>query len=224
METQTKPDQGLPPTAWPRGGAPEWIHVVEGPISHEDEAPGSGGPDWRGKPNATGKRPIQGCRQEWRTSRTKGSRPGCKSPTNLRIIVCIRSLVDDLHHQLVDSYDVILFFYTGDMVARPNQVRSKTTRAMLTWAYYHLQQFSLHKARERSTCQTCSQCGFSAPMAGPTWTAAATSCSAASRASTRRHHGGRLADTIHHFFPSLRGGNAADGLRQRDAIYRAIRI
>ena len=84
----------------------------------------------------------------------------------------IKDLVDELHHKtatfLCRSFDVIAIpkFETSQMVGK---LRSKTARAMLTWAHFRFQQFLKCKAEEYGTlivqpCEaytskTCSYCG-----------------------------------------------------------------
>lgn len=91
----------------------------------------------------------------------------------------IRCLVDDVHCRLAkhlcESYDVILLpkFETSRMIRRRHcwrRIRSKTARAMATWAHYRFRQRLLNKAREYPACRvllvseaytskTCGRCG-----------------------------------------------------------------
>ncbi|KAK9240213.1 putative transposase DNA-binding domain-containing protein [Lipomyces kononenkoae] len=90
----------------------------------------------------------------------------------------IRNLVDDLHCRtakyLCSSYNVVILpkFETQQMVTGRGRrrIRSKTARAMATWAHYRFQQRLLNKAREYPWCRvvlvseahtskTCGRCG-----------------------------------------------------------------
>ncbi len=84
----------------------------------------------------------------------------------------IKDLVDELHHKaavfLCRNFDIIAIpkFETSQMVTK---LRSKTARAMLTWAHYRFQLFLTAKAAEYGvtvlnpseayTSKTCSYCG-----------------------------------------------------------------
>ena len=84
----------------------------------------------------------------------------------------IKDLINDLHHKtanfLVKNFDVILLptFETQEMVSN---LRSKTSRMMLTLAHYRFKQFLKAKAEEYGclvidvneayTSKTCSYCG-----------------------------------------------------------------
>jgi putative transposase len=97
-----------------------------------------------------------------------------KIETNVRFR--IRNLVDELHHKtalfLCQNFKVILLptFETSEMVKKQNRkIRSKTVRAMLTWAHYRFKMFLKFKAQEFGsiildvneayTSKTCSVCG-----------------------------------------------------------------
>ena len=89
----------------------------------------------------------------------------------------IRNLVDDCHKKMVkflcSNYDVVLLpsFETKRMVARSRRkIRSKTARAMMTWAHYQFKQRLLFKRQEYPWCKvvicdeaytskTCGRCG-----------------------------------------------------------------
>ena len=89
-----------------------------------------------------------------------------------RISWKIKDLISEIHHKtasfLVHNFDIILIpsFETSNMVSK---LRSKTARAMLTWAHYRFKQFLKFKAQEYScefvevneayTSKTCSFCG-----------------------------------------------------------------
>jgi putative transposase len=84
----------------------------------------------------------------------------------------IRDLIDEIHHKiayfLVTNFDTVYipFFETSHMVTK---LRSKTSRAMLTWAHYRFKEFLKFKGKEYScnvievgeeyTSKTCSYCG-----------------------------------------------------------------
>ena len=67
---------------------------------------------------------------------------------------------------------IIPDFRTSQMIRRgKRRIRSKTARAMCTWAHYHFRQRLLHKAREYPWCKiilttepytskTCGSCGW----------------------------------------------------------------
>jgi len=96
----------------------------------------------------------------------------------LRMQKKIRNLVDDLHRKcakwLCENFRVVLLpvFETSKMIRRgQRRLRSKTARAMTTWAHYRFRQHLLHKAREHPWCKvvlvteeytskTCGGCGF----------------------------------------------------------------
>jgi len=95
-----------------------------------------------------------------------------------RIRLKIRNLVDELHKHLAkwlcENYRCVLIpeFQTSQMVRKgQRKLRSKTARAMLTWAHYRFRQRLLSKAREYPWCQvivtqepytskTCGACGW----------------------------------------------------------------
>jgi len=84
----------------------------------------------------------------------------------------LKDLISDIHHKsasfLVKNFDTILIptFETSNMVQK---LRSKTARAMLTWAHHRFKEFLKFKGREYSchvievneayTSKTCSNCG-----------------------------------------------------------------
>ncbi len=88
----------------------------------------------------------------------------------------IRNLVDEAHkqiaHYLTRHYSVIFLptFETSNMVAKAKRkIRSKTARAMLTWAHYRFKLTLKHQAEitgttvvdvtEEYTSKTCTHCG-----------------------------------------------------------------
>jgi putative transposase len=88
----------------------------------------------------------------------------------------IRHLVDEMHNQvacyLTKNYRIIFLptFESSDMVAKAKRkIRSKTARAMLTWAHYRFKQTLKHQAITRGvtvievseayTSKTCIKCG-----------------------------------------------------------------
>ncbi|WP_082172295.1 RNA-guided endonuclease InsQ/TnpB family protein [Limnoraphis robusta] len=88
----------------------------------------------------------------------------------------IRNLVDEAHkqiaHYLTHNYSVIFLptFETSDMVAKvKRKIKSKTARAMLTWAHYRFKLTLKHQAEitgttvldvtEEYTSKTCTHCG-----------------------------------------------------------------
>lgn len=88
----------------------------------------------------------------------------------------IRNLVDECHKQianwLTNNYQVILFptFETSQMTKKTKRkIRTKTARAMLTWAHYRFKQVLKNKAElcgcyvvdvtEEYTSKTCTACG-----------------------------------------------------------------
>lgn len=88
----------------------------------------------------------------------------------------IRNLIDESHkqiaHFLTNNYRVIFLptFETSDMVAKAKRkIRSKTARAMLTWAHYRFKLTLKHQAQltlsivvdvtEEYTSKTCTRCG-----------------------------------------------------------------
>ncbi|WP_435388455.1 RNA-guided endonuclease InsQ/TnpB family protein, partial [Laspinema olomoucense] len=88
----------------------------------------------------------------------------------------IRNLVDEAHkqiaHYLTHNYSVIFLptFETSDMVAKvKRKIKSKTARAMLTWAHYRFKLTLRHQAEitgttvvdvtEEYTSKTCTHCG-----------------------------------------------------------------
>jgi putative transposase len=108
---------------------------------------------------------------------SKLSKARCKAKQNMkralsRIRWAIKDKVNELHHKttyfLVTMYDVILLptFETSQMVTK---LRSKSARAMLTFAHYRFKKFLKAKAEEYSctvvetneayTSKTCSYCG-----------------------------------------------------------------
>ncbi|MCT7963910.1 RNA-guided endonuclease TnpB family protein [Laspinema sp. D1] len=93
-----------------------------------------------------------------------------------RIRTKIRNLVDEAHkqiaHYLTRNYSVIFLptFETSNMVAKAKRkIRSKTARAMLTWAHYRFKLTLRHQAEitgttvvdmtEEYTSKTCTHCG-----------------------------------------------------------------
>jgi putative transposase len=95
-----------------------------------------------------------------------------------RIRLKIRNLVDELHKRLAkwlcENHRCVVIpeFQTSQMVRRGRRkIRSKTARAMCTWAHYRFRQRLLSKAREYPWCQvviteepytskTCGACGW----------------------------------------------------------------
>ncbi|RAQ41079.1 transposase [Arthrospira sp. O9.13F] len=88
----------------------------------------------------------------------------------------IRNLVDEAHkqiaHYLTHNYSIIFLptFETSDMVAKVKRlIRSKTARAMLTWAHYRFKLTLRHQGEitgttvvdvtEEYTSKTCTHCG-----------------------------------------------------------------
>jgi putative transposase len=98
-------------------------------------------------------------------------RAACRARTKLQN--CITDLHAKAAKYLCESYDLIFLpkFTTQQMVRRTNRkIRSKTARAMLTFAHYKFRQRLLHKARnyqdtkvvivnEAYTSKTCTWCG-----------------------------------------------------------------
>jgi putative transposase len=96
----------------------------------------------------------------------------------MRARLRLRNLVDECHKKvvlfLVRNYSLILLpsFETSQMVSRiKRRIRSKTARAMLTWAHYRFKQRLLDKTREYPWCKveivdesytskTCGKCGW----------------------------------------------------------------
>jgi putative transposase len=93
-----------------------------------------------------------------------------------RIRTKIRNLVDECHkqiaHWLTLNYQVILLpkFETSQMTKKTKRkIRTKTARAMLTWAHYRFKQVLKNKAElcgcnvidvtEEYTSKTCTACG-----------------------------------------------------------------
>lgn len=94
-----------------------------------------------------------------------------------RLRLKIHNMIDDSHkklaHFLCKNFDLILIpkFETSQMVLKGRRkIRSKTARAMLTWAHYRFRQRLIAKAREYYGCQvmivdeaytskTCGRCG-----------------------------------------------------------------
>jgi putative transposase len=93
-----------------------------------------------------------------------------------RMRIRIRNLVDECQKQtacyLTSNYRVIFLptFESSQMVARARRkIRSKTARAMLTWAHYRFKQTIKHQANIRNasvidvteeyTSKTCTHCG-----------------------------------------------------------------
>lgn len=89
----------------------------------------------------------------------------------------IRSLIDELHRKtacyLTKNYRIIFLptFESSNMVAKvKRKIRSKTARALLTWAHYRFKQTLKHQAQKRSvtvievseayTSKTCVRCGY----------------------------------------------------------------
>jgi putative transposase len=90
--------------------------------------------------------------------------------------VKIRYLIDEVHkqvaHYLTRNYRLIFLptFETSDMVAKvKRRIKSKTARAMLTWAHYRFKRTLKHQAEltgttvldvtEEFTSKTCTRCG-----------------------------------------------------------------
>ncbi|MBW4491622.1 MAG: transposase [Oscillatoria princeps RMCB-10] len=88
----------------------------------------------------------------------------------------IRDLIDEAHkqiaHYLTRNYRLIFLptFETSDMVAKAKRkIKSKTARAMLTWAHYRFKMTLKHQAEitrttvldvtEEFTSKTCTRCG-----------------------------------------------------------------
>nr|WP_232731905.1 RNA-guided endonuclease TnpB family protein [Oscillatoria sp. PCC 10802] len=88
----------------------------------------------------------------------------------------IRDLIDEAHkqiaHYLIRNYRLIFLpaFETSGMVARAKQkIRSKTAKAMLTWAHYRVKMTLKHQAEltgttvvdvtEEYASKTCTRCG-----------------------------------------------------------------
>jgi putative transposase len=93
-----------------------------------------------------------------------------------RMRVKIRDLIDEAHkqitHYLTRNYRLIFLptFETSDMVAKARRkIKSKTARAMLTWAHYRFKITLKHQAEltgttvlavtEEYTSKTCTRCG-----------------------------------------------------------------
>ncbi|NEO96715.1 MAG: transposase, partial [Moorea sp. SIO3G5] len=93
-----------------------------------------------------------------------------------RLRTKIRSLRTELHKQvasyLAKNYDVIVLptFETSQMVVRKKRkLKSKTARAMMTWAFYQFSQILEHlcnrygsklvRMTEEYTSKTCTKCG-----------------------------------------------------------------
>ncbi|MBW4639697.1 MAG: transposase [Gloeocapsa sp. UFS-A4-WI-NPMV-4B04] len=93
-----------------------------------------------------------------------------------RMRMKIQNLINEAHKQvachLTQNYRVIFLptFETSQMVQKKNRkIRSKTARAMLTWAHYRFKLFLKHKAAlngcvvvdvtEEYTSKTCTSCG-----------------------------------------------------------------
>jgi putative transposase len=93
-----------------------------------------------------------------------------------RMRVKIRDLIDEVHkqvaHYLTRNYCLIFLptFETSDMVAKVRRkIKSKTARAMLTWAHYRFKITLKHQAEltgttivdvtEEFTSKTCTRCG-----------------------------------------------------------------
>jgi len=108
---------------------------------------------------------------------SKISKAKCKQKRRLkkaavRIREKIKNLINEIHHKtayfLCKNFSVIFLppFETSQMVSK---LRSKTARAMLTWAHFRFAEFLKHKASEFGTlvvrvCEaytskTCSACG-----------------------------------------------------------------
>ena len=107
-----------------------------------------------------------------RTSKAKSKRKGSMRKAQQRMRWKIKDLINDLHKKvasfLVTRFNVILLptFETSQMVST---LRSKTARAMLSWAHHRFKVFLKAKAREYSalvmdvceayTSKSCSFCG-----------------------------------------------------------------
>lgn len=108
---------------------------------------------------------------------SKMSRAKCKQKRRMRkaaqrIREKIKNLINEAHHKiayfLCKNFNVILLphFETSHMVTK---LRSKVSRAMLSWAHFRFKTFLKHKAKEMCTTvidvnesytsKTCSMCG-----------------------------------------------------------------
>jgi putative transposase len=112
-----------------------------------------------------------------RISKVKNRRQKQKMRSSAsRIRTKIRNLVDECHkqiaHWLTNNYQVILLptFETSQMTKKnKRKIRTKTARAMLTWAHYRFKQVLKNKAElrgcnvidvtEEYTSKTCTACG-----------------------------------------------------------------
>ncbi len=120
---------------------------------------------------------VQRLCQHLDTLYSKIGKAKCKRKRRLkkaavRIREKIKNLINEIHHKaaffLCKNFSVIFLppFETSQMVSK---LRSKTARAMLTWAHYRFAEFLKHKASEFGTrvvsvCEaytskTCSACG-----------------------------------------------------------------
>lgn len=111
-----------------------------------------------------------------RISRTSKQRRKRMRQAAHRMRIHIRNLVDECQKQtacyLTSNYRVIFLptFESSQMVAKARRkIRSKTARAMLTWAHYRFKQTIKHQANIRNasvidvteeyTSKTCTHCG-----------------------------------------------------------------
>lgn len=108
---------------------------------------------------------VREAKQKWRMRRAAA-----------RMRHKIRDLVDDVHkklaHYLAASFDLVLLpkFEASTMVRRATRkIKSKSVRAMLTWAHYRFRQRLLNRCKrancsvaivtEEYTSMTCGKCG-----------------------------------------------------------------
>ncbi|MBO0347961.1 transposase, partial [Phormidium pseudopriestleyi FRX01] len=106
-------------------------------------------------------------------SRSRRRRMSCAAH---RLRTQIRNLIDEAHkqiaHYLTRNYGLIFLptFETSQMVAKAKRkIKSKTARAMLTWAHYRFKLTLRHQAEitgttvvdvtEEYTSKTCTHCG-----------------------------------------------------------------
>ena len=112
-----------------------------------------------------------------RIAKSKNKRPKQKMRVAAgRMRTKIQDLVNEVHKQvacyLTQNYRVIFLptFETSQMVQKTRRkIRSKTARAMLTWAHYRFKLFLKYKAHRRGctvvdvteeyTSKTCTRCG-----------------------------------------------------------------
>lgn len=111
-----------------------------------------------------------------RMSKVNAKRRRAMRRAAFRMRLHIRNLIDELHRQaacyLTKNYRIIFLptFESSEMVAKAKRkIRSKTVRAMLTWAHYRFKQTLKHQARRKDvavievseayTSKTCTRCG-----------------------------------------------------------------